>query len=101
MIFCLVYFIEEALKRAVLNEQAAFEKATAIIEQAKVEVDGDVVMSNVGDEKPAETGDDGNPNLPEISYKNPTMLLNEKRKGKIIIYIYYSWILFGIFYSQY
>jgi hypothetical protein len=73
------------LRRAVLNEEAAFEKATAIIEQAKIEVDGDVHMGDAGNERGVETGEDGNPNLPEISYKNPTMLLNEKRKGKIFI----------------
>lgn len=71
------HFTEEALKRAVINEKVAFEKATAIIEQAKLDADGDVKMD--------ESGDATVQKLPEISYKNPTMLLNEKRKGTEII----------------
>lgn len=60
-----------------INEKVAFEKATAIIEQAKLDADGDVKMD--------ESGDATVQKLPEISYKNPTMLLNEKRKGTEII----------------
>lgn len=64
---------EEALRRAVAKENAAFAKAAAIIEQVKGDTT-DVKMEEK--EAPA-----GGPNLPEVSYKNPTMLLNEKRKG--------------------
>ena len=49
----------EALQRAIENERAAFQAASQIIDEARQ-------ASN---------------DLPTISNKNPTMLLNEKRKG--------------------
>ena len=69
-------FVEEALQRAVATDRDAFEAAQAIINDVKSEVKG---LPDTDDKM----GEDGEPcNLPEILYKNPVMLLNEKRRGK-------------------
>lgn len=47
-----------------MKGQEAYKAATAIIEQAKREQQ---------------------PELPNISYKNPAMMLNEKRKGRYTV----------------
>jgi hypothetical protein len=69
--------------RAVMT--VALEKANVIVEEAKIKADWDVNMGDAGNGRRLETLEDGNQNLPEISYKNPTMLLIEKRKGNILI----------------